>query len=65
MANQWLGDQSHIAAGFAGKTIVLVENDRAPLAEGQSIHIQIHPETLHVFDPATGAALAHGHALAT
>ena len=64
VANQWLGDQSHIAASFAGKTIVLVEHDRAALSEGQSIHIQINPEDLHVFDPATGAALAHGHALA-
>lgn len=64
VANQWLGDQSHIAASFAGKTIVLVEHDRAALSEGQSIHIQIDPEDLHVFDPATGAALAHGHALA-
>jgi multiple sugar transport system ATP-binding protein len=63
VANQWLGDQSHIAASFAGKTIVLVEHDRAALAEGQSIQIQIKPEDLHVFDPATGAALAHGHAL--
>jgi multiple sugar transport system ATP-binding protein len=64
VANQWLGDQTHIAASFAGKTIVLVEHDRAALSEGQSIHIQINPEDLHVFDPATGAALAHGHALA-
>jgi multiple sugar transport system ATP-binding protein len=63
VANQWLGDQSHIAASFAGKTIVLVEHDRAALSEGQSIQVQIKPEDLHVFDPATGAALAHGHAL--
>lgn len=64
VANQWLGDQSHIAASFAGKSIVLVEHDRAALGEGQAIHIQINPEDLHVFDPATGAAIAHGHALA-
>ncbi len=64
VANQWLGDQSHIAASFAGKTIVLVEHDRAPLQQGQTIHVHINPKDLHVFDPATGAALAHGHALA-
>lgn len=64
VANQWLGDQSHIAASFAGKTIVLVEHDRAPLAEGQQIHVQIRPEDLHVFDADSGAALAHGHELA-
>ena len=65
VANQWLGDQSHIAASFAGKTIVLVEHDRALLSEGQTIHLSINPEDLHVFDPESGAALAHGHALAT
>ena len=64
VANQWLGDQSHIAASFAGKTIVLVEHDRARMFEGQSIHVQINLEDLHVFDPATGAALSHGHVLA-
>ena len=64
VANQWLGDQSHIAASFAGKSIVLVEHDRAILSEGAIIHVQINLEDLHVFDPDTGAALAHGQALA-
>jgi multiple sugar transport system ATP-binding protein len=64
VANQWLGDQSHIAASFAGKSIVLVEHDRAVLSEGAMINVQINPEDLHVFDPDTGAALAHGQALA-
>ena len=63
VANQWLGDQSHIAAHFAGKSIVLVEHDRAALSEGQRIHVRINPEDLHVFDPASGMALSHGHEL--
>ena len=60
VANQWLGDQSHIAAKFAGGTMVLVEHDRAALKEGQSISITLDPVNLHVFDPASGMAVSHG-----
>lgn len=64
IANQWLGDQSHIAASFAQGTIVLVEHDRADVAEGDVINIRLAPEDLHVFDKDTGAALSHGAHLA-
>ena len=64
VANQWLGDQSHIAARFAGGAIVLVEHDRAALAEGAPITVAIRPEDLHLFDAATGQAISHGQALA-
>lgn len=64
IANQWLGDQSHIAASFAGKSIVLVEHDRANLREGEAIAVQIRPQDLHVFHPGTGMALSHGQELA-
>jgi multiple sugar transport system ATP-binding protein len=64
VANQWLGDQSHIAASFAGKTIVLVEHDRAHLTEGEPIKVEIRPQDLHIFDPASGLALSHGNELA-
>lgn len=64
VANQWLGDQSHIAASFAGKTIVLVEHDRALLSEGEPIRVEIRPQDLHVFDATTGLALSHGNELA-
>lgn len=64
VANQWLGDQSHIAASFAGKTIVLVEHDRAPLTEGEPIKVEIKPQDLHIFDPTSGLALSHGNELA-
>ncbi len=63
-ANQWLGDQTHIAADFAGSSIVLVEHDRARLARGESIGIAIAPRDLHVFDSESGRALAHGPELA-
>lgn len=63
-ANQWLGDQSHIAADFAGATLVTVEHDRAPLAEGDRIDVAFAADDLHIFDAASGAALSHGGRLA-
>lgn len=62
--NQWLGDQSHIAASFADQSIVLVEHDRARLAEGDEIMVSIRPDDLHIFDVTTGKALSHGNELA-
>ncbi len=64
VVNQWLGDQSHIAATFADKLIVLVEHDRANLGQGEEIAIEIRPDDLHVFDAATGNAISHGRELA-
>jgi multiple sugar transport system ATP-binding protein len=64
IVNQWLGDQSHIAATFAGGTIVLVEHDRAALKSGDTIHIELAPDALHFFDAETGVAISHGRELA-
>lgn len=64
VANQWLGDQTHIAASFAEQTIVLVEHDRAALREGEQIAVEIRPRDLHIFDPVSGRALSHGTELA-
>ena len=63
-ANQWLGDQTHIAADFAGGSLVLVEHDRTRLDRGQPISIRIDPQSLHVFDAGSGAAISHGTELA-
>ncbi len=63
-ANQWLGDQTHIAADFAGGSIVLVEHDRTRLALGEPIGVKIEPQNLHMFDVATGNAISHGRELA-
>ncbi|MBC6439523.1 MAG: ABC transporter ATP-binding protein [Rhodospirillales bacterium] len=63
-ANQWLGDQSHIAANFAESTIVSVLHDRATVRPGAEIGIQIQPEDLHIFDSESGAAIGHGGQLA-
>ncbi len=60
IVNQWLGDQSHIAAEFAGATLVLVEHDRADVRPGDAIKVDLNPENLHIFDPDSGDAIAHG-----
>ncbi len=62
--NQWLGDQTHIAADFAGGTMVLVEHDRTELDVGQPIGIHLDPSSLHVFDGESGRAISHGQELA-
>lgn len=64
LTNQWLGDQSHIAASFAGGMLVLVEHDRANVAVGEQIAIQINPADLHIFDPDSGKAISHGQEIA-
>lgn len=63
-ANQWLGDQTHVAADLPGGTMVLVEHDRTRLAIGEPIHIRIDPADLHVFDVESGVAISHGPELA-
>ena len=63
-ASQWLGDQSHIAADFADGSIVLVEHDRAAVAPGDTIHLELEPAHLHFFNADNGVAIAHGQELA-
>ena len=64
VANQWLGDQTHIAASFAGAGVVSVEHERAPFAKGEAIGIAIASEDLHIFDTSSGSAVSHGGSLA-
>jgi len=63
-ANQWLGDQTHIAARFAGGSIVSVVHDLALPKAGDQIRIAISADDLHIFDTRSGAALSHGGQLA-
>ena len=64
IANQWLGDQTHVAASLGGESLVLVEHDRARLLRGDTILVELAPDALHFFDPASGAAISHGRELA-
>ena len=58
-ANQWLGDQTHLAAAFAGGALVTVEHERNRAAVGDEIRVAFAPEDLHFFDRESGAAIAH------
>ncbi|MDX3925031.1 MAG: ABC transporter ATP-binding protein [Shinella sp.] len=62
--NQWLGDQTHIAADFAGASMVLVEHDRTQLKPGETIGLKLDAGSLHVFDAENGKAVSHGQELA-
>ncbi len=59
-ANQWLGDQTHIVADFAGSTLISVEHDRAALKKGDEVRVAFAPEDLHFFDAEEGSAVSHG-----
>ena len=59
-AAQWLGDQTHIAAHFAGGSVVSVHHDRVRRQKGEAIGIAIAPDDLHVFDTSSGNAISHG-----
>lgn len=64
VTNQWLGDQTHVSAAFAGTSLVLVEHDRTHLSQGDTFGISIAAQDLHMFDADSGAAIAHGGDLA-
>ncbi len=64
IANQWLGDQTHIAASVAGKPIVLVEHSRVFDKPDETIEIELDANNLHIFDRQSGNALSHGAVLA-
>ncbi len=61
---QWLGDQTHVAVEVVGRTIVSVTHDRVQQEPGSDTTIHIDPAGLHIFDAASGKALAHGGKLA-
>ncbi len=65
VANQWLGDQTHISTRFADSTLVLVEHDQTHLSQGEDITISIDADDLHMFDKDSGNAIAHGGELAS
>jgi multiple sugar transport system ATP-binding protein len=60
ISNQWLGDQSHVAMAVAGKLLVAVSHVRVRAAIGESVPYGVRAQDLHIFDPDTTVALAHG-----
>ena len=64
VSNQWLGDQSHLALGVAGKLMVTVAFAEVGAARGDALLYEIPSAKLHVFDADTGKAVSHGAAAA-
>jgi multiple sugar transport system ATP-binding protein len=60
VSNQWLGDQSHLAMAVAGKLLVAVSHTRVRAAIGETLSFGLRAQDLHIFDPRTTLALAHG-----
>ncbi len=61
---QWLGDQTHVAVDVGGRTIVSVSHERVNEKTGSNMALSVAARDLHIFDPDTGRALAHGTVLA-
>ncbi len=60
VSNQWLGDQTHLAAEVAGKLLVSVATERVTHRLGTVVPFGFAAADLHLFDPETGRALSHG-----
>jgi multiple sugar transport system ATP-binding protein len=62
LSNQWLGDQTHVAAEIAGRLIVAVAHQRVAVRVGEEIPFDVAASDLHLFDSASGRVIAHGGA---
>ena len=61
---QWLGDQTHVAVDIDGRTVVSVAHERVALKPGTGVALNVAASDLHLFDPTSGKAIAHGGSLA-
>jgi multiple sugar transport system ATP-binding protein len=60
VACQWLGDQTHIAVEVAGRTVVSIAHDMVKAKTGSDVQLNVAAHDLHLFNPDTGSAIAHG-----
>lgn len=60
VSNQWLGDQSHIAAEVGDRMLVAVSHQRLPFRVDDELSFSLEAADLHYFDAQQGHALAHG-----
>ncbi|MEZ5448152.1 MAG: ABC transporter ATP-binding protein [Thiolinea sp.] len=63
-ANQWIGDQTHLAVSLGEQSLVAIAHERVAARRGDTAHFSIQAADLHFFDPDSGAAIAHGGELA-
>jgi len=60
ITNHWLGDQSHICFDVGGATVVGVTDKPLAAKPGDALPVRFPLRAIHLFDPETGDALAHG-----
>jgi multiple sugar transport system ATP-binding protein len=58
VSNQWLGDQSHVAAECAGNLLIAVTASRIAARPQDSIAFALEPRHLHIFGP-DGICIRH------
>ncbi|MFE0753863.1 ABC transporter ATP-binding protein [Inquilinus sp. NPDC058860] len=59
-ANQWLGDQSHIALDVNGVRLTIVTDRALEAASDTRLALALPESALHLFDGDSGLAIAHG-----
>jgi multiple sugar transport system ATP-binding protein len=59
-SNHWLGDQTHVGLDIGGCTVIGVADRPIEARLGDTLPVRFPEEALHLFDPETGRALAHG-----
>jgi multiple sugar transport system ATP-binding protein len=64
VACQWLGDQTHVAVEVGGRTVVSIVHYLLKAKTGSDIQLNVAAGDLHLFNPETGKAVAHGGDLA-
>ena len=60
VSNQWLGDQAHVVIELGTRIVVAVAHARVAVRVGTRIAFGFAPSDAHVFDAASGRAVAHG-----
>ncbi len=60
ITNHWLGDQSHICFDVGCCTVVGVTDQPIAAKAGDALPVRFPLRAIHLFDPETGVALAHG-----
>jgi len=60
ISNQWLGDQAHVVLELGARIVVSVAHARVNARVGERVPFGFTPADAHLFDAASGRALAHG-----
>lgn len=60
VSNQWLGDQAHVVLEVGPRIIVAVSHHRVPVRVGEARAWRFDTADAHLFDAASGQAIAHG-----